>query len=288
LNKFPDWLKKRFIATPEYIKTKTILKDLDINTVCQHSLCPNMNECFGRSHATFMILGKACTRGCRFCAVEKGQPEDVDRGEPKRIKEAVFKLSLKHVIITSVTRDDLDDGGAEQFVNTINEIRSIGGDITIEILTPDFKGKKESVEKVTMAKPDIFGHNIETVPSLYKNVCADACYGLSLNLLREVKKADNSMLTKSGIMLGLGEKESEVLEVFKDLIGANCDILTIGQYLKPHKDALEVREFIHPSAFLRLKEEALSYGFKHVESGPFVRSSYYDNKDMLTKLCSRN
>lgn len=280
---FPVWLKKTLVNNPTYVRTKAVLKELGINTVCQSSLCPNINECFGKSHLTFMILGNICTRDCKFCAVTKGKPKGIDFEEPMRIREAVLKLSLKHVIVTSVTRDDLIDGGAEQFANTIREVKCIHG-VTVEVLTPDFKEKIASIEKVVKPTPDIFAHNIETVPRLYKEVRPKADYNLSLNLLKTVKRINKSLLTKSGLMLGLGEKIGEVLQVLKDLRSVDCDMVTLGQYLRPSKNALHIHEFISPVTFLKLKENALSYGFRYVESGPFVRSSYYEDKKFLTQI----
>jgi lipoic acid synthetase len=276
--KFPDWLKKRLPARERYAEIKNLLTDLNLNTVCQSAECPNTGECFSRKTATFMILGNVCTRSCRFCAVTKSKPQKVNPEEPHNVARAVFRLGLKHVVITSVTRDDLDDGGVSQFIKTVEEIRKLTPDVVIELLTPDFKGKEKLLWRLVKADFEIYNHNIETVPTLYNEVRPEADYHRSLQVLKMVKNLKPDLYTKSGIMLGLGEKKEEVLEVLKDLKEANCDFLTIGQYLQPSKEHLEVKEFIHPERFKEYKEIAHKMGFKAVASGPFVRSSYQAEK----------
>jgi len=255
-------------------KVRNLLRRLDLNTVCEGACCPNLWECFTESTATFMILGNTCTRNCRFCIVAKGSPLLVDEKEPKRLARAVKKLGLKHVVITSVTRDDLADGGASQFFQTIVEVRSINPDVVIELLIPDFEGRKRAIKQVLEARPDIIGHNLETVPSLYGKVRPKASYERSLELLKLVKILQPDIYTKSGLMLGLGENEQEIFSVMEDLREINCDILTMGQYLQPSRFHLEVRRFIPPSEFEKYRRVAEKMGFLFVASGPFVRSSY--------------
>ena len=253
---------------------RNLLRRLDLNTVCEGARCPNLWECFSRFTATFMILGNTCTRNCRFCIVAKGSPLPVDEKEPKRLARAVKKLGLKHVVITSVTRDDLADGGASQFFQTIVEVRSINPYVVIELLIPDFEGKRRAIKQVLEARPDIIGHNLETVPSLYGKVRPKASYERSLELLELVKILQPDIYTKSGLMLGLGENEQEIFSVMEDLREIDCDILTMGQYLQPSRFHLEVRRFIPPSEFEKYRGVAEKMGFLFVASGPFVRSSY--------------
>lgn len=255
-------------------KVRNLLRRLDLNTVCEGARCPNLWECFTESTATFMILGNTCTRNCRFCIVAKGSPLLVDEKEPKRLARAVKKLGLKHVVITSVTRDDLADGGASQFFQTIVEVRSINPDVVIELLIPDFEGRKRAIKQVLEARPDIIGHNLETVPSLYGKVRPKASYERSLELLKLVKILQPDIYTKSGLMLGLGENEQEIFSVMEDLREIDCDILTMGQYLQPSRFHLEVRRFIPPGEFEKYRRVAEKMGFLFVASGPFVRSSY--------------
>ena len=271
--RLPDWLKKKIPDIKQVEETRDILKRFNLNTICDNAKCPNIGECFSRHTATFMILGDVCTRNCGFCAVKHGIPLSVDKNEPKRLGKAVSELGLKHVVVTSVTRDDLKDYGAGQFIDVINAIRRHNPETHIEILTPDFKGKEDCVEQVVQSKPDVFGHNIETVPSLYKNVRQEADYRTSLNLLRMIKEFDSNIVTKSGIMVGLGEGKEEVLEVMDNLRNVGCELLTIGQYLSPSKNHTPVREFITLKAFAEYKKIAEDKGFI-VASAPFVRSSY--------------
>ncbi len=282
VNRFPPWIAKRLSLAPsdknsgetQVYKTRNLLRRLDLHTVCEGARCPNLWECFAESTATFMILGKICTRNCKFCSVAKGSPLPVDRKEPKRIAQAVKKLRLNHVVITSVTRDDLPDRGASQFFSTITEVRSINPDVIIEVLIPDFAGSRERINQVLEARPDIIGHNLETMPSLYRKVRPGASYERSLKLLELVKILQPDIYTKSSLMLGLGEKKQEILRVMEDLRRINCDILTMGQYLQPSSSHLEVRRFIPPGEFEEYKKIAEKMGFLFVASAPFVRSSY--------------
>jgi len=269
----PEWLNKK-IKLGECSGTKELLRRLDLETVCEQASCPNIGECFSRSHATFLILGKACTRSCSFCNVVKARPMASDPGEPARIAEAVCKLSLKHVVITSVTRDDLPDGGAGQFAGTIHEIRKNTPLVSIEVLIPDFKLSLDSIKLVVNAKPDIIAHNVETVPSLYKAVRSGSDYKRSLEVLRIIKELSASIKTKSGIMLGMGEKQDEVISVMRDLRNVGCDFLSIGQYLSPSKLHYPVKKYIDPDRFAYYKREGTAIGFLHIESAPYVRSSY--------------
>jgi len=271
--KLPDWLKKKIPDMKQVEETRDILKRLNLNTVCENARCPNIGECFSRHTATFMILGDVCTRNCRFCAVKHGVPLPVDNDEPKRLSEAVSQLGLKHVVITSVTRDDLSDYGAGQFADVVGEIRKRNKNTSIEILTPDFNGNTDCIDHVAQSGPDVFGHNVETIPELYRKVRQKADYRTSLHVLEVVKKLNSEIVTKSGIMVGLGESKEEILKVIDDLRNVGCDLLTIGQYLSPSKNHTPVREFITPERFEEYKKLAEDKGFI-VASGPFVRSSY--------------
>ncbi|MDD5439840.1 MAG: lipoyl synthase [Candidatus Omnitrophica bacterium] len=269
----PAWLNKK-INLGRGSDMKRFLAERGLNTVCQSALCPNIAECFGEGTATFLILGPVCTRGCKFCAVTPGVPDNVDPDEPRRVSEAVKRLGLKHVVITSVTRDDMPDGGAGHFNAVINAVRSLCAVTTIEVLVPDFNGRAESVRQVLNAAPDIFGHNLETVPRLYGEIRTGADYGRSLDVLKRAKAGRGTVRTKSGLMLGLGEQEKEVLEVLNDLSAAGCDYLCLGQYLAPSKKHYPVKEYVSPERFSALKTKAEKLGFLHVASAPYVRSSY--------------
>ncbi|NLG88995.1 MAG: lipoyl synthase [Clostridiaceae bacterium] len=278
--KKPEWLRVKACATRENAFVESILNKFGLNTVCSEAACPNRAECYGRKTATFMILGKTCTRGCTFCNVSKGMPEPVDENEPEHVAHAVRALQLRHAVITSVTRDDLPDGGAEHFARVIKAVREETPDVTIEVLIPDFKGDLEALRKVTEAHPDIINHNVETVPSLYAEVRPQADYLRSLAVLKAIKDFDETIYTKSGIMVGLGEKPEEVSAVFSDLRNVRCDFLTIGQYLSPSKQHHPVIEYIHPDVFSAYQKEAYEKGFLYVASGPLVRSSYMAEQAM--------
>ena len=271
--RIPAWARKKY-NIGELAAVKAKLRKLGLNTVCESARCPNIGECFKKPTATFMILGDTCTRKCRFCSVGKGVPGAVDPAEPSHIADAVKLLGLKHAVITSVTRDDLPDGGAGQFAKVIELLRCEFPGLAVEVLTPDFGGSEESVRMVIAAGPHIFNHNVETVPGLYSKVRPQAVYDRSLAVLRMAKKIDSRVYTKSGLMVGLGEKEEEVLGVMRDLRVAGCSILTIGQYLRPMKENLEVSEYVRPEVFERYAEAARGYGFLSVASSSFVRSSY--------------
>jgi lipoic acid synthetase len=270
----PNWLKKRIKINDQQTRIHELLAGLHLNTVCQSAVCPNIAECFAKGTATFMILGNICTRNCRFCAIEGGKPLPVDEDEPKRLALAAKEMGLKHVVITSVTRDDLPDGGASHFARTIDELHNQLSCATIEVLTPDFKGDESALAIVIKSKPDIFNHNVETAPRLYPEVRPMADYRRSLSVLEKAKKIDPQIYTKSGIMIGLSETRSEISEVLKDLISVGCNILTVGQYLSPSKSHIEIHEYIHPEVFKDIEQEAKDLGFSYVASGPFVRSSF--------------
>ena len=275
----PSWLKVRAPIGKIFDETKGLLDDLGIVTVCEEASCPNIGNCWSKKHATMMIMGDTCTRACSFCNVATGKPKGLDLTEPFRVAQSVAKLNLNHVVITSVDRDDLDDGGAEHFVNTIKDIKSLSPNTSIEILTPDFLRKDGALEKVIDAKPDVFNHNLETVPRLYTSVRPGARYFHSLNLLSKVKDINPKIFTKSGIMVGLGEDKSEVFQVMDDMRSANIDFLTIGQYLQPTIKHHKVDRFVDPSEFALYKKTALSKGFLVVSSSPLTRSSFHASED---------
>ena len=275
----PNWLKVRAPIGKIFDETKGLLDDLGIVTVCEEASCPNIGNCWSKKHATMMIMGDTCTRACSFCNVATGKPKGLDLTEPFRVAQSVARLNLHHVVITSVDRDDLDDGGAEHFVNTIKDIKSLSPNTSIEILTPDFLRKDGALEKVIDAKPDVFNHNLETVPRLYTSVRPGARYFHSLNLLSKVKDIDPKIFTKSGIMVGLGEDKSEVFQVMDDMRSAKIDFLTIGQYLQPTIKHHKVDRFVDPSEFALYKKTALSKGFLVVSSSPLTRSSFHASED---------
>ncbi len=279
LNKRPDWIKVKAPNSAEYYNTKDLIKNLRLNTVCEEAACPNIGECWSKKHATVMILGSVCTRACRFCNVKTGRPDLLDPHEPQRLAEAVQKLNLKHVVITSVDRDDLDDGGATHFAQCISEIRKSSPNTTIEILTPDFLRKEGAAEIIANSKPDVFNHNVETVPSLYKTIRPGARYYNSLSLLHNIKKLSTEIFTKSGMMVGLGEEISEVIQVMDDLREAKVDFLTIGQYLQPTKNHAEVVKYVTPEEFKYLERIARTKGFLMVSATPLTRSSYHADED---------
>ncbi len=272
----PAWLKIRPPAGPKFLALKNTLLEFGLNTVCADAMCPNLGECWGRGRATFMIMGSVCTRNCRFCAVKKGMyGEPLDPSEPSRIARAVEKTGLKHAILTSVDRDDLRDGGAGHFADCIKAIKNLNNDVTVEVLIPDFRGKEDCLHKITNANPDVIGHNIETTRELQTFVRdRKASYDMSLSVLRKVKQSSSFIYTKSSLMLGIGETEETVLRTMDDLRKAGVDILTLGQYLRPSKKQMEVREYITPEKFAFYKSKAEEKGFLSVASGPLVRSSY--------------
>ena len=284
----PNWLKVRAPIGKIFDETKGLLDDLGIVTVCEEASCPNIGNCWSKKHATMMIMGDTCTRACSFCNVATGKPKGLDLTEPFRVAQSVAKLNLNHVVITSVDRDDLDDGGAEHFVNTIKDIKSLSPNTSIEILTPDFLRKDGALEKVIDAKPDVFNHNLETVPRLYTSVRPGARYFHSLNLLSKVKDINPKIFTKSGIMVGLGEDKREVFQVMDDMRSANIDFLTIGQYLQPTIKHHKVDRFVDPSEFALYKKTALSKGFLVVSSSPLTRSSFHASEDFERLKEARN
>ncbi len=274
----PEWLKVRLPGGDNYFRLKSLIREHRLNTVCQDARCPNIAECWGAGTATFMILGDVCTRACRFCAVKTGLPREYDRDEPRRVAEAIGKLDLKHAVITSVDRDDLEDGGAFIFAETIRLTRRSRPGIRVEVLIPDFQGSVDALRQVVGAAPDVLGHNVETVPRLYPLVRAGSRYRRSLDLLRNAKSLGAGLATKSGLMVGLGESLEEILDVLKDLREAGVDIVTIGQYLQPSRANLPVEKFYTPEEFLHLRDAAFSLGFRHVASAPLVRSSYHADR----------
>jgi len=279
IKKKPKWIRSKITNSQNFFLTKSIINKNNLNTVCQEANCPNITECWSKRHATFMIMGDTCTRACGFCDVKTGKPKSLDPLEPLKIANATKELNLKHVVITSVDRDDLRDGGAEHFSEVINETRKLNKNTTIEVLTPDFLRKGNAYKKVVEANPDVFNHNIETVPSLYLKVRPGSRYFASLELLKSAKKINNKIFTKSGIMLGLGEERDEILQVMDDLISAEVDFLTIGQYLQPSVKHYPLKRYVHPEEFEKLKTIAKSKGFLIVASSPLTRSSYHADED---------
>jgi len=271
----PEWLKARAPVGENYHNLKSLARSLNLHTVCESAHCPNIGECWQHKTATFMMLGNLCTRRCGFCAVPKGRPDAIDFDEPRRVAEAVAILGLQHAVITSVNRDDDLVGGARAFAMVIEEIRKQAPGCQVEVLIPDFQGKPEAIGIVVDAKPEVLNHNTESVPRLYRVVRSGARYDRTLRLLEYAKELNPAGITKSGVMVGLGEETGELLEVFRDLASVHCDILTIGQYLRPSRDHLPMARLYTPQEFVDLKTEALKMGFRHVESGPLVRSSYH-------------
>ena len=271
--RLPSYLKRGIIDTEKTKSVRQILKSNCLNTVCEAARCPNKNECYSKNTATFLIMGNICTRNCRFCNVSAGKPELLNPEEPKKIADAVLKLGLKYAVITSVTRDDLPDGGASHFAEVIYEIKKLTPNVRVEVLTPDFKGDKNAIDTVIKAKPDVFNHNIETVPALYKKARPQADYNQSLDFLDYVKK-HSDILTKTGLMLGLGETKEELIKVFEDLVKIKCDIVTIGQYIQPSKAHLPVIKYYEPYEYDELTDIAKKMGIKHTFFSPLARSSY--------------
>jgi lipoic acid synthetase len=288
LLKKPEWLRVRAPGSPGYSATRNIVREHKLTTVCEEAACPNIGECWDKSHATFMILGEVCTRACAFCNVATGKPEAVDREEPARVGDAVAKMGLKHVVITSVDRDDLADGGAQQFVDVIHAIRAASPATTVEILTPDFHRKPvAALESVIDARPDVFNHNLETVPRLYLSIRPGARYYHSLRLLERVKERDPTRFTKSGVMVGLGETKEEVMQVMDDMRSAGVDFITIGQYLQPTRKHAAIDRFVHPDEFRALEEIARAKGFLMVASSPLTRSSHHAGEDFARLQAAR-
>ena len=271
----PEWIKVKAPSGEAFFETKRLVKELQLHTVCEEAHCPNVGECWHHNTATFMLLGDVCTRNCSFCAVAHGRPVAVDPEEPQRVAEGVERLGLRHVVVTSVDRDDLPDGGAGHFARTAQAIKARVPECAVEMLVPDFKGDLTAVDTVVDSPVDILNHNTETVPRLYKRVRPGARYERSLDLLCHAKQRRPELLTKTGLMLGLGEEHDEVRGVFADLAGVGCNILTLGQYLRPSSSQLPVERYLPPAEFAALRDEALHFGFRHVESGPLVRSSYH-------------
>ncbi len=284
----PDWIRVKAPTSREYAATRDLMRGLSLNTVCEEAACPNIGECWSKKHATVMILGDVCTRACAFCNVKTGLPRKVDPLEPEHVAEAAAKMGLEHIVITSVDRDDLADGGAGQFVKVIEALRRMTPKTTIEILTPDFRGKmREAVEAIVAAGPDVYNHNLETVPRLYPTIRPGARYYASLRLLEEVKRHDPMVFTKSGIMLGLGEERLEVHQVMDDMRSAGIDFLTMGQYLRPTPKHAEVKEFVTPQAFSAYGAIARAKGFLQVAATPLTRSSYHAGDDFKQMRAAR-
>ncbi|MGH9591005.1 MAG: lipoyl synthase [Terracidiphilus sp.] len=278
----PEWLKARAPVGENYHSLKRLARSLGLHTVCESAQCPNIGECWHHKTATFMMLGNLCTRRCGFCAVPKGRPEPIDYDEPRRVAQAVAALGLEHAVVTSVNRDDDLVGGARVFAMVTGEIRRQAPGCRVELLIPDFQGNREAIRIVSDARPEVLNHNTESVPRLYRVVRSGARYARSLELLRYAKKLRPEGVTKSGVMVGLGEETRELVEVFRDLAGVGCDILTIGQYLRPSRDHLQMARLYAPREFAELKTEALKMGFRHVESGPLVRSSYHAHEQAVS------
>ena len=278
----PEWLKARAPMGENYHELKKLARTLELHTVCESAQCPNIGECWNHGTATFMLLGNLCTRRCGFCAVPKGPPLPIDFDEPRRVAEAVAALKLKHAVVTSVNRDDDNVGAAQVFADTIRLTRELTPDCQVEVLIPDFQGREDALKIVLDAKPEVLNHNTETVPRLYRAVRSGGRYKRTLDLLANVKKFAPGMVSKTGVMVGIGEETNELLEVFFDLAARKVDILTIGQYLRPSKDHLPMTRYYTPDEFRYLKNEAMKMGFKHVESGPLVRSNYHAHEQAVS------
>jgi lipoic acid synthetase len=278
MRRHPDWLKVKIGGGKNFVKMKSLLRNAKLHTICEEAKCPNIAECFGTGTAVFLILGDICTRNCKYCNVKHGIPVSLNPNEPKDVAESVKELGLKYVVITSVTRDDLDDGGASVFFETVNEVKKLNKDCKVEVLVPDFKGKIESLKKVVDANPDVINHNIEVVQELFPKIRPEGDYSTSLELLRNIKSINPTVKTKSGFMIGLGENKEQILKTMKDLRKASVDFLTIGQYLQPTKKHTDIKKYYSPKEFEELKKIGLKMGFEHIESGPLVRSSYHAEK----------
>jgi len=276
----PEWIRVQLSKGKSLNYTKNLIEKFSLNTVCDEADCPNKIECYGKKTATFMILGSSCTRNCRFCNVTCGKPDEVDADEPENVAKAIAELGLKHAVVTSVTRDDMPDGGAGHFAEVIRWSRKLSPQTSVEVLIPDFKGDIDALKTVSDAEPEVIAHNIETVPRLYKPVCPQSDYRVSLEVLRNIKLLNPATRSKSGIMVGLGETREDMIQVFRDLREVGCEILTIGQYLAPSKHHHPIVEYVHPDVFEEYREIALEMGFSFVKSGPFVRSSYHADEAM--------
>ena len=286
----PEWLRVRANQNDAYWRIKKLMRGQTLHTVCEEAMCPNIGECWGRGTATFLLLGDICTRSCRFCNIKTGRPLPIDEDEPLRVAESVHRMNLRHAVLTSVDRDDQPDGGAHIFANTIREVRRLQPGCTIEVLIPDFRGDRSALALVMDAHPEILNHNVETVPRLYRRARPQAKYPQSLEVLRRAKEMDPYALTKTGLMVGLGERWDELLQVMDDLRALDVDILTIGQYLQPSKNHLPIERYYPPDEFEKLAEEGYARGFKWVESGPLVRSSYHADgqAQLVTKRVTLN
>jgi len=281
MRRHPDWLKVQIPGGENYVKMKTLLRKSKLHTICEEAKCPNISECFNNGTAVFLILGNICTRNCKYCHVTHGIPKPLNKNEPKFVAESVKILGLKYVVITSVTRDDIEDGGADVFCDTIEQIRNINKDCKIEVLIPDFNGRIGSLNRIIEVKPDVINHNIEVVEELFSQIRPEGNYKTSLELLKNIKKIDKKIKTKSGFIIGIGETNDQILKTMDDLRQANVDFLTIGQYLQPTKDHAKIEKYYYPKEFQNFKKIAISKGFKYVESGPLVRSSYHAEKVFL-------
>ncbi len=275
MRRHPDWLKVKIPGGKDFSKMKKLLRSAKLYTICEEAKCPNIAECFGCGTAVFLILGDVCSRNCKYCNVKHGKPHSLNQDEPKDVAESVKKLGLDYVVITSVTRDDLSDGGSSVFYDTVLEVRKLNPDCKIELLIPDFKGKIGSLKKVVSAKPDVINHNIEVVEDLFPKIRPEGEYNTSLKLLGNIRKLDGNIKSKSGFMVGLGENKDQIIKTMKDLRNSDVDFLTIGQYLQPSRIHAEIKKYYTPSEFNEFKNIALNLGFKHVESAPLVRSSYH-------------
>lgn len=275
MRRHPDWLRVKIGSGKNYAKTKALLRSAKLHTICEEAKCPNIAECFGSGTAVFLILGDTCTRNCKYCNVKHGKPQSINLEEPHDVAESVKQLDLKYVVITSVTRDDLDDGGASVFYDTVIETKKFNKNCKIEVLIPDFKGNVNSLKTVIDSEPDVINHNIEVAEELFNSIRPEGNYKTSLELLKNIKKFDKNMKTKSGFMIGIGENKEQIIKTMQDLRKADVDFLTIGQYLQPTKNHAEIKKYYTPEEFDELKEIAIGLSFKHVESGPLVRSSYH-------------
>ena len=278
MRRHPDWLRVKIGGGKSFVRMKKLLRSAKLHTICEEARCPNIAECFGNGTAVFLILGDICTRSCKYCNVKHGKPMPLNQTEPRDVAESVKELGLKYVVVTSVTRDDLVDGGASVFYETVRGIKNLNNSCKVEVLIPDFKGDSKSLEKVVSAEPNVVNHNIEVVEDLFPTIRPEGDYKISLKVLKTVKEINPSTCTKSGFMIGLGESKEQILKTMKDLLNADVDFLTIGQYLQPTKDHAEIEKYYTPEEFEEFKKMALNIGFKHVESGPLVRSSYHAEK----------